>query len=227
MKPERERIRAAMAATVRYVEAQTVPISYAVKATSATESYDVIRADLVNRIGEAFMNFVSQAGRVTSFRSAAGKALAEDIPAAFKRGYQDAGGGELESDDDDWVTSKQSEQIAFMADAFEGLKDVRANETATQDYIDQRADLWGGMLDGVYSEGMLRGGKNMMLYFDGDDGAESCATCQRLKEGPPHSAKWVREHDMIPHPGNDVFDCGGWRCQHNWFSVKTHEQVTI
>jgi hypothetical protein len=197
------------------------------KATSSGEDYDVIRADLVNRIEEAFMDFVSQSGAVTRFRSAAGRALAEDIPAAFERGYQDAGGEELDDDDNAWVTAKQSEQIAYMADAFESLKETRANETATEDGIAARAEIWGAMLDGVYSEGKLRGGKNMMLYFDGDDGAESCETCQKLKDGPPRSAKWVREHEMVPTPGNENFECKCFRCQHNWFSVKTDEQVTF
>ena len=34
-------------------------------------------------------------------------------------------------------------------------------------------------------------------------------------------------HNLIPHPGNQDFDCGGWRCEHHWFSVKTDEQMTF
>lgn len=201
----------------------------AFKATSAAEDYDVIRADLVTRIGEAFMDFVSQSGGVTRFRNAAGRALTEDIDAAFHRGYTDAAGAdaETEQDDEDWVTSKQGEQRDFMAAAFESFKDVRTNETATQDYIDGRAEVWGGMLDGVYSEGMLRGSKNEMCYFDGDDGAESCETCQDLKAGPPRSVKYILAHNLIPHPGNTEFECGGWKCEHGWRSVKTDKWVTI
>lgn len=199
----------------------------AAKATSAGEDYDVIRANLVNRIEEAFMDFVSQSGAVTSFRNRANRALLEDIPAAFARGYQDAGGEETEDDDDAWVTAKQQEQTGYMGDAFESLKEWRASDNFSESDVSDRAEVWGGMLDGVYSEGALRGGKNQMLYFDGDDGQESCETCQKLKDGPARSAKYVREHELIPHPGNENFECKCFRCQHNWFSVKTDEQVTL
>lgn len=193
------------------------------KATSAAEDYDIIRADFVNRLTDAFQSAVSTNGRAA--RNAAGRALAEDIPAAFGRGYSDAGGGEPEDDDDAWVTAKQAEQLQFMADAITSLRGM--GENITEDIINARVELWAGMLDGVYSEGKLRGSKNMLCYFDGDDGAESCQTCQDLKDGPPRTVKYILAHHLVPQPGNENFECGCWKCEHHWFSVKTDEQVTL
>ncbi len=211
------------------VENKPAPVaSWVIKAEiPPTEDIDILRADLVNSIFDAFIGFLSSAGSVTKWRNDGRKALARNIPDAFYRGYQDAGGEETEDEDEAWIKSKLGEQSDFMGGAFESLKGWRDGETFTEGDVQARADVWGGMLDGVYSEGKLRGGKNMMLYFDGDDGAESCDTCQRLKDGPNRSTKYVREHGLIPYPGNPNFECGSYRCEHNWFSVKTDEQVTF
>ncbi len=115
--------------------------------------------------------------------------------------------------------------MAYMTDALASLRGL--GDSITEDTINARAELWGGMLDGVYSEGKLRGSKNMLCYFDGDDGAESCDTCQGLKDGPPRSVKWIIAHQMNPYPGNKNFDCGCWKCEHGWRSVKTDEWMTL
>ncbi len=191
-----------------------------------TEDIDILRADLVNSLFDAFIGYLSSSGGVTKWRNDGRKALARNIPDAFYRGYQDAGGEETEDEDEAWIKGKLSEQMDFMGGAFESLKGWRDGETFTEGDVQARADVWGGMLDGVYSQGLLRGGKNQMLYFDGDDGKESCTTCQNLK-GKKRSTKWVLEHDMIPYPGNKNFECGGWQCEHGWRSVKTDELVTF
>lgn len=192
----------------------------------STEDYDVTRADLVNRLTDAFLSFVSSA-RGQGFKNAARRALVEDIPAAFYRGYQDAGGEETEADDEKWLTAEQGRQLDFMVDAFTALTVQRDNESSTQAGIDSRVGMWAATLDGIYTEGKLRGSKNVMCRFDGVDGEHSCESCQDLKDGPPRSVKWIRAHNAIPKPGNKDFDCECWNCLHNWFSVKTGEQMTF
>jgi len=192
-------------------------------ATSGGEDYDNIRADLVDKLKDAFLSFVSTNGKAA--RNKAKRTLVEDIPAAFYRGYEDGGGDTTEPDDEAWLTAKQAEQLGFMGDALDALR--ATGEDITESAIDSRVEFWAGTLDGIYSEGKLRGSKNMMCYFDGDDGAESCDTCQGLKDGPPRSVKYILAHDLIPRPGNKNFDCGGWQCQHGWRSVKTNEWMTL
>jgi hypothetical protein len=216
----RERLTGALGLALDYLEKR-----YGVKASG--DDYSVVRSNYEDRLFDAFMSYIQSGSR--SHRSAAGRAVVEAVPAAFEAGIEDGGGDrdDIDAEDSAWATAQQGAQVDYLDGVFEWLKDLRANDTATEDMIQGRVDVWVGTLDGIYSEGRLRGMKNQKLYFDGDDGAESCETCQKLKDGPARTAKWVREHDMAPHPGNTNFECGGWRCEHAWFSVKTDEQVTF
>ncbi len=199
--------RAALADLLK-VARQWQAAAFPTKATGADEDYDVIRADLVNRLADAFQSAVSTNGRAAG--NAAKRALAEDIPAAFGRGYSDAGGGELEDDDNAWVTAKQAEQIDYMADALASLRGL--GDSITEDAINARVELWAGMLDGVYVEGKLRGARNKMLTWRLGETEVHCDTCAKL-DGQRHSAKWWAAHDYIPRePGSDTLDCKGYNC---------------
>ncbi len=191
-----------------------------------TEDYDVVRADFVNRLTDAFLIFASTGGASSrASRNAAARAVAEDVPAAFYAGYKDAGGDDTEDEDESWLTAEQGRQLAFMTDALAAVRG--AGDVSTEDAIGARVEMWAATLDGIFSEGKLRGSKNMMCYFDGDDGDESCSDCQDLKAGPPRSVKYILAHELVPKPGNENFECGCWKCKHNWRSVKTDEWMTF
>lgn len=180
----------------------------AYKATSADEDYDVIRADFTDRLKDAFLSFVSTNGRAA--RNDARRAVAEDIPAAFYRGYKDAGGDETEDDDESWLTAKQAEQLGFMNDALAALK--AQGDDITEGAIDSRVEVWAGTLDSVYAQGKLRGAANKMLTWRLGDTEQHCRTCSKL-DGQRHSAKWWQAHDYIPRePGSDTLDCKGYNC---------------
>jgi hypothetical protein len=199
------------------------------KATTASDDYDAIRFDYAERIFDAFISYMSATGAVTRYRSAAGKAVIEDFTAAFGRGIDDGGGdsADIDPEDDAWLTARVSEEIGHLADAFDALKDLRASGEFVEVDIQAKADVWVASLDGVYSEAKLRASKNMLCRFDGDDGEHSCESCQSLKTGPPRTVKWILAHDAIPRPMNPEFDCKCIHCMHNWFSVKTGEQMTF
>jgi len=195
-----------------------------------TEDIDVLRADLRNRLKDAFSSYAgasSRGGR--AFISDAKQALQEDLSGAFYAGYREAAGdgAETEDDDESWLTATLSEQQSYLDDAFKSVRGAANDESITEDDIDNRVEKWGGTLDGVYSQGILRGSKNLMCYFAGDDGKESCATCQRLQSGPNRSVRYILSHGLNPYPGNPNFECGNWECAHNWFSVKDDSQVTF
>ena len=64
-----------------------------------------------------------------------------------------------------------------------------------------------------YEQGRASADANGMYEFAGDDGAESCITCQRLK-GQRHRMKdWTRKA-LRPRVDTTAFDCGGWMCRH-------------
>jgi hypothetical protein len=188
-----------------------------------TEDYDVVRADLVNRLTNAFMEYLASDSSVRAARNDAKQAVVEDVDAAFYRGYEDAAGADAETEDDDekWLTAAQSEQLGFMADAFESLKEWRAAGDFTESDVDDRAETWGVTLDGIYQEGKARGAGNVMLTFRRPDGAvaskKPCSDCARL-DGKRHSAAWWSKRDLIRRNGNDAFECGRWEgCLHDLF----------
>ena len=186
-------------------------------AVPPTEDYAMVRADLLERLTDAFLSFVSSSPG-TRHKNAARRAVAEAIPAAFYSGYVDAGGEETEADDEKWLTAEQGRQLDFLIDTFEALKDDRENETATEDALRGRAETWARTLDGIYAEGKLRGKDNVMLTFDGDDGEESCRECQKYK-GKRHSAKWWLKRDLVRRNGNEHYTCGRWgNCHHGFYT---------
>jgi hypothetical protein len=164
---------------------------------------------------------------IGTFKRQLGRAVIEAFSDAFYAGYRDAGGEETEAEDERWLTDRQGAELAYVDELFAGLKEKRKGEDFDADAeVDARADGYTATLDGVYTEGKLRGAKNKTLVFVGDDGEESCPDCQKMK-GKRRTIKWILDNDAIPRPGNDFFECGGYRCQHYWEDPKTGERYTL
>jgi len=112
----------------------------------------------------------------------------------------------------------------FVEELFQRLKDLKkqvAEEGAgiLSGVANKRSEGYARALDGVYSEGKIRGAKNIMLTFGGPDGNESCKTCQKLK-GKRHRASWWKNHGLTIYRGNDNYECGCWQCEHFLFDDK-------
>lgn len=158
--------------------------------------------------------------RVTRFKNGLKREMLAGFTDAFNQGYGDGGGdiAEMLPEDGQWLTAKMNAEIGYIDSLFVALKELKAeakeDPTATAGEADRRATGYTNTLDGVYAEGKLRGAGNKMLTFGGQDGNESCATCQRLK-GARHGARWWVRHHLIPgQPGNDNYKCGGYQCEH-------------
>ena len=130
---------------------------------------------------------------------------------AYKDGLAEGGVETNTLDPDDtvrfgtWLAGR-STYVSGLADRL--YKDgVDVNPEAT-------ADMWANnSLNEAYYDGLSSAAANGMFEFAGEDGAESCATCKRLK-GQRHRMKdWTRRQ---LRPGVDVanFECGGWHCNH-------------
>lgn len=196
-------------------------------AVPATDDYSATRADLVKRLKDAFLSFVSSS-RGQRYKNAARTALAEDIPAAFYAGYIDGAGAdaETEPEDEKWLTAKQGEQLDFLADAFGALADLRDNETATEAGIDARVETWAATLDSIYAQGRLRGAGNKMLTWHVGSTEKHCATCLKL-DGQRHSAKWWLKKGYIPRePGSETLECHGYQCD-CWLEDDDGNEFTV
>lgn len=126
--------------------------------------------------------------------------------------------GVLDEDDEKEFLALYAAQNAYInpfAQAAAGLSDVEAAA--------KPAMWWTKSIQPMYNAGLFSANRNGMYEFAGDDGEESCLTCQRLK-GQRHRMKdWTRKQ---LRPGIDTanFQCGGWRCRH--LLVKTTERAT-
>lgn len=137
---------------------------------------------------------------------------------ALEVGWNDGGGdiNEIDSDTLEWLEIRSRAEAGYIDMLFLKLKDVRDNQEPS-DYpgiIDQHAEGYTQTLDGIYNEGKIRAGKDIALTFVGEDGAESCKTCQKWK-GKRHRKSFWLKRGLIPgQPGNTNFECRGYNCEH-------------
>ena len=157
--------------------------------------------------------------KVTRFKNEIKKEMLSAFTEAFNEGYLDGGGDPDDKDaaDDEWLTAKMNAEIGYIDQMFAQLKELKTEAKEDPDVLkgvaDKRADGYARGLDGIYSEGKIRGAKNMMLTFAGDDGEESCVTCQKMK-GQRHRASWWTKRGLTIFRGNTNYECGCYNCQH-------------
>lgn len=187
----------------------------------AIGDYAPIRSGYQMDIAGAISEYLeSEKARVTKYKNQIKRAITESFPDAFYQGYQDGGGGgreEVQPEDDSWLTAKMNNEYGFVDMLFEQLKALKAEgPEAYAGQAEQRAEGYAKTLDGVYNEGRMRGAGNKMLTFGGNDGQESCKTCQKLK-GKRHRASWWVKHGLTIFRGNPNYECGCWNCEHFLF----------
>lgn len=207
----------AVPSVLEYLDEATINV---IKATG----YDGIRTIMQSSIFGAIFGYLS-GGSFASQRLRMVTAVSRAYIETSEVGYQD-GGGELPLDSDTaaWARARLNDQLAFVDQLFENLKDLRrqGNFDAGQVATD-RAEGYARSLDAFYSEAKMKGGENITLEFGGGDGKEGCRDCKRLK-GKRHKISYILQHDLIPRPGNDKFECHGYKCRHYWFNPKTGEE---
>ena len=183
--------------------------------------YFGIRQTYYENIKQSVVGFLANTGsRVTAFQNDARQAMTESFPTAFYAGYADGGGDpdNVDPDDDAWLTARMNAETGFIGVTFQNMRQMKLpgdmSASDIDDQGDQTATAYANTLDGIYNEGKLRGAGNKMLVFAGEDGEESCQTCQKLK-GQRHKASYWVSHGLVPGvPGNTNYICGGWNCQH-------------
>lgn len=128
--------------------------------------------------------------------------------------YQDgleAGGvtdGVLDDEDEAEFMTMLAAQNAYVADFAKSAADLSDAEAAIKPAMWFRKSV-----SPFFDVGRNSADKNGVYEFAGDDGEESCTTCQRLK-GQRHRMKdWTRKQ-LRPGVDTTNFDCGGWNCRH-------------
>lgn len=156
-----------------------------------------------------------EGGSITAPRNQMKQAASMAFLDAFELGWQD-GGGELPLDQDalDWLDARLNQEFGYIDLLFEQAKQLR-NEPDFDffTWITARADGYTNTLKEIYNNARLRAMPNQMVTFAGDDGAESCDTCQMLK-GKRHRISWFVKNDYVPPFGSNLDCAKGGHCQH-------------
>jgi hypothetical protein len=158
--------------------------------------FGIVLRDLIRKYGrEAYLDGMADGGVDT------GRELADDDLTAYRA-----------------LLVKQSAFVTSLGAA------IYREGSVTDGMAANKPEMWfNKSVLPFYEEGRASADKNGMYEFAGDDGAESCVTCQRLK-GQRHRMKdWTRKA-LRPRVDTSAFDCGGWMCKH--VLVKTTERAS-
>jgi hypothetical protein len=154
-------------------------------------------------------------GAVTSPRNALKRAMVEAFGSTADTAWVD-GGGELPFDGEplEWFNARVAAEMGFVDLLFQQAKELRGSEDFDgAAWVAERVAGYVNSLKEVYNNMRLRVMDNIMVMFDGDDGAKPCDTCKKLK-GKRHKLSWFIARGYIPPHGSGL-DCSkGGHCQH-------------
>jgi hypothetical protein len=195
------------------------------RAIKALGGYEQVRGEYWADVYDSVEGFLTNAADVsiTGFKNSMYNAMNSAFQTAAELGYVD-GGGEvpLDADTQAWLDGQINAEKSNISNLFSGLRENWQEKDAIAEAF-ARADGYAKTLDAVLAEAKMRGSKNVSLEFGGDDGDESCPDCQGMK-GKRHKIAYILANNLIPRPGNDAYECKGYRCEHFWFDPKTGEK---
>jgi hypothetical protein len=193
-----------------------------------------LKATDMGAINAAYHDEITQAliayfegGSIAAPKNSFKRATLTAFQDAFDLGYSD-GGGELpvDAEANAWLEARTQEEFGNVDALFEQAKELRKDKEFDYPvWVAARADGYTQTLREIYNNGRLRATKDQMVTFDGDDGAESCADCQRLK-GKRKKISWFVENNFVPPFGTGLECHSGRRCQHGLMN-DAGEWITI
>lgn len=179
----------------------------------ATKDYPDTESAFIEALAVIFGDVENGEINRASFSIRMRQALNNYGKAAYTDGLE-AGGvtDEWEQSDSDAFASILADKSGYISDASKRLYKEDGSVIGGADY---NASLWTVSLKAFYYGGVESADKNGMYTFTGDDGDESCATCQRLK-GTSHRMSWWVKNKLRPglDEDSDNFECKSYNCQH-------------
>jgi hypothetical protein len=105
-----------------------------------------------------------------------------------------------------WLAEQSKFVSEFLTSSYKsGLTDAQ---------IEQHVKMWGNVsLTKAYYEGAESANANAVYQFVGDDGAESCETCQSLKNKTMRMSEWAAQK-LRPGVDLESYACKGFSCAH-------------
>jgi len=145
---------------------------------------------------------------------------------AFSDGLIDFGvldGIPSEEDQDEIVRliAEQSPHVTALGNV------LYKEDGITDDLADIKAAMWYvKSIAPFFDAGRLSANGNQMVEFAGDDGEDSCNTCQRL-DGQRHRFKVFARRGLRPGVDTENFDCNGYNCDHKLVPVSARARGRI
>lgn len=217
---------------IRYADAHgiEIPLDLRLRAVQAgalksQDDLTVINAGYHDAITDALTGYFENDGSITAPRNAFKQAMVEAFGAAWDLGYSDAG-SQPDSDALAWFNARVQAEFGYIDMLFVQAKELRNDPDFDWfAWVTERADGYVATLREIYNAAFLRGSKDIMVTFDGDDGAESCDDCQKYK-GQRHRISWFVKRNAIPPYGTGLECHRGGRCQH-YLRDDNGRQVTV
>jgi hypothetical protein len=156
-----------------------------------------------------------EGGSVAGPKNSYKRSMVEAFGSALDLGWSDGGGTPPpDADTLEWFNTRVGQELAYIDTMYQEAKELRKEEGFDYfSWVTARADGYTNTLREIYNVGKLRAMSNKMVTFLGEDGAESCDTCQKLK-GKRHKISWFVANNYVPPFGTGL-DCHqGRRCQH-------------
>lgn len=202
--------------------------NYKRNGTKQAESIDEANASYHDAITESLTGYFEEGGNVSSYKNEFKRAVLNAFQDVFDLGWSD-GGQELPIDDDDansWLEARINQEFGFIDGLFQEAKELRKEEDFDYfSWITSKADGYVGTLREVYNQAILRASQDMMVTFVGEDGEQSCETCQKL-QGVRHKISWFVKRNYVPPYGIGLQCARGGHCMH-YLENDNGEQVTI
>lgn len=194
---------------------------------------DIVAGDL-SAINKKYHDAVTKSlvsyfdgGSINAPRNQFRQAMVEAFGSSFDLGWTD-GGGSLPWDGEalSWFNARLNQEVGFIDMLFQEAKELRKDKEFDYfSWITARADGYTNTLKEIYNAARMRATKDQMVTFAGDDGARSCATCQKL-QGKRHKLSWFIARNYIPPFGSGLDCAKGGHCKHglradngNWVTI--------
>ena len=210
---------------IKYVDANGIEIPRDVRirarrvgAIKAGDDLPSINANYHDAITQILTGYFEDGGSITAPRNEFKRSAVDYLGAAFDLGWTD-GGQDMPPDVDalNWFNARIEEELGHIETLFVQAKELRGDsEFYYFSWITARADGYTRTIKEFYNAAKMRAMKDIPVTFLGDDGAESCADCQKLK-GKRHRLSWFVKRNYIPPFGTGLECHPGGRCQHGLF----------
>jgi hypothetical protein len=195
---------------------------------SAGQSLSQIEDEYATTLYEIMDDYANHDRPVTSYRNRYNRAANDAMNGSVYVGWADGGAsGPIPGALQDWVNTRIDQEVGYIADMFQGLKELRAegDMDALANFIQDRAQGYTASLEGVYLQGKAYAmGERPGVWHLGATEVH-CDTCAGL-DGKTHPISWYIDNKLVPRQaGNTNFECGGWRCDCGVYDPETGEQL--